>query len=230
MCGDDEGSDEAPIVEGAPVEATIEVSPEDLAPQHGGTVVLAEDHAVEVVASPREVRAYVVNVEGQPPPVAQTTLVVNVQGDDQQLHPVTLSYDAEVGYYVAPVVRFTPVPGPMNVVLTIQGRPRLGRVATYVVLPAPAVEVELARPARRRATVVVERPSAHVVVEAPGPPSATIVVERPSAHIVVEGPRRPRGVVVVGGGHGHGKFKHRGRGLGHRHHGHGGFRVRHRRH
>ncbi len=223
MCGNDDGADEAPIVEGAPaeatIEATVEASPEDLAPQHGGTVVLAEDHAVEVVASPRQVRAYVVDAQGAPPPVAQTTIVVNVTGDDEELHPVTLTYDADDGYYVAPVAHFRPVPGPMNVVLTVEGRPRVGRVATYVVMPAPSVAVEVERPARPSATVVVERPSATVVVERP---RAQIVVEAPrppSAHIVIEGPRRPSGVVVVGGPRG--KFKHRGRGglhLGHRRH------------
>ena len=48
------------------------------APRHGGTVVVAEDHAVEVLAQPSgEVYAYVVDAQGQVPPAADVSLYLS---------------------------------------------------------------------------------------------------------------------------------------------------------
>jgi hypothetical protein len=224
MCGDEaEEIDEPPPVESTPavVDVELEASAEVAQPRYDGTVVIAQDHAVEVVTHPGEVRAYVVDVHGEPPPPARTHLLVNVHTGTYP-QPVAMTWNAELGYYAAPLV-VVPEPGPMSVVLTVGGRPRFGRVRTYVVAPVPVVhvvaprphvDVELAAPpppsVRAGVHVHAPRPRAHIDVHVapPPPPSAHIdvrigVPRPPAVHVVAP---RPRTHVHV---QSRGKFKHR---------------------
>jgi len=143
------------------VEAVAElptVTAEVAVPRHAGTVVVAQDHAVEVVAQPDGlVTAWVVDVQGQPAPSAELT--VHIHGDDGHAHPVVLVYDADVGYYRGNLVEVHPAPGPVQVALVVGGRIRTGRVATYVVAPVPAAHVE----------IVGAAPHGHIEVGVPAP-------------------------------------------------------------
>lgn len=199
-------------------------------PRHGGTVVVAEDHAVEVVAQPSgQVYAYVVDAQGHVPPAAEVNLTVNVHGSDGELHPAVLVWNPTELRYVGRV-SVTPAPGEVEVVLVRGGRPRRGRVDTYVIVPAPAARAEVVVGAPR-GEVVVGAPRGEVVVagprvragvdvriEAPPPPSldVRIGVGAPRGVVVVE--NRPRTVVI----HDHRKHRkhrgHRGRGHGHDRH------------
>lgn len=186
VCGASDEDEAPPTVAGGPQEvAVVEAEAElptvtaNVQAQHGGTVVLAEDHAVEVVAQPTgQVNAYVLHVEGEAPPPPQTTMVVTVQGSDRAPHPVNLVWDASVGYYHGALVDVTPVPGPMNVVVTVNGRARRGAVASYVVVDPAHVVVRGPRARGHVDVNVVAPPPPHVRVniDAPRPPSARVDV------------------------------------------------------
>jgi hypothetical protein len=186
VCSASEDDTAPPVVANGPqavtvvgAEAELPTVTANVEAQHGGTVVLAQDHAVEVVAQPSgEVQAYVLHVEGQAPPPPQTNIIVSVPGSDRSPHDVTLVWDANVGYYRGALVDVTPVPGPMNVVVTVNGRARRGSVARYVVVEPAHIDVR--------------GPRGHVDVrvDAPPPPHGHVEVN-------VRGPRPPRAHVDV---------------------------------
>jgi len=224
-------------------------------PVHGGTVVAAGPHALEVARGPEgEVDAWFVGPNPPPPGASVTVRVPTAEGP----RPTMLTWDPQVEAYRGRVHNVELVPGPAPVTVVVEGSryearaPRLvvlehpPRPAATVVVEAdaprgPDVVVEAPRP--RGPTVVVEhpdpRPRVDVRVEAPPPPQVNVRVEgpRPPGHRVrVRGHHPPghrvrgrRGRVRVGhpgGGRGHAR-KGRGRGRGRR--GVRGGRVRVRR-
>jgi len=240
-CG---GEDEEPPPAAAPpttvaVEATApsaEVTVAARAPRHGGSVVMAEDYAVEVVPRPSgEVVAYVVDAEGSVPPPAEVNLMVNVWGADAHVHPVAMVWDPVELHFEGHLVGIAPAPGPAEVVVVAGGRPHRGRLHAVAIVPVAEVHagvavhtpgVVVAAPhahVHGAVEVVAPRPHLDVQVFAPPPPSIDVHIGAPAVH--VEGPSR--GVILVGPGapgrrvghyrgHGHGHFS-----------GHAGFRVRH---
>lgn len=201
VCGSDEDTPPPPAASAA---AAVTVSAEVSTPRHGGTVVVAEDHAVEVVTHPNgQIEAWVVAGHGEPPPPDGTQLMVNVYGADSAPHPVTLVWDAPRARYHGRLVGVAPRPGPVEVTLLVEGRVRRGRVPTYVVVEAPTAVVEVDRDVHvGEAHVVVERPHVRGTIEVHAPPPPHLRVEvnaPPPPHLDVH--VRTPGIVV--GGHGH---------------------------
>ncbi len=176
-CGEDES--EAPPQVNAPASVTVEgAAPTVTAePTHGGTIVAAGPHPVEVVAhDDGAIEAYVVG--SAPPPEAQLTVTVPT---DEGPRPVVLVWEDDRYYGV--VEGPTIVQGPTEVVYVVDDRAYRGRVDTVVVVEAP-------RPRPPRADVVVRgpRPRGRVVVEHPVP--------RARVDVQVGGAPPPPGVVV----------------------------------
>ncbi len=184
---------------------------------HGGTVVTAGDHQVEVVPqNDGTVHAFMV---GEAPAPEGTRMTVRVMGDDGQQHPVVLVWDPGQARYVGRMRRARPAPGPVDVDLQVRGRRHRGHAPQVVVIAPSRPAVHVVAPSRP--AVVVHDPRPTVVVHDPRP---TVVVHHPAPAVVVA----PTPVVVVGrhdnglhrghykwrGGHGHGGGHFRG--------GHGG--------
>lgn len=255
-CGEDDP--ENVTVSAEPPEVAVAGDPGvavDVEPAHGGVVVPAGPHPVEVVARPGgDVEAYFVGAE--PPPPSDVELTVRVPTAEGP-RPVVLIWDPSRERYRGSVPGVSVSDGPVDVVVSVGPQRYRGRAPTLVVVapdPRPNVDVVVDRPSRPR-TVVVEGPEpprAEVRVRAPRPRGARVVVEGPAPppppgvvvhgpapppgpHVVVRGghPPAPRGHVVVRGGHGPpgkavGHRRHRGRGH-RRGHGRGharGARVR----
>jgi len=182
-CGEEEA--EATItVESEPTEVSIEAPP----PAHEGTVVMAEDVPVEVVTHESgEVYAYVRAEEAPAPERLSLTVEVPVRGR-RSGRPVRLIWNERAGRWEGRVRRVEIVPGPVDVVVVLDGEPLRGHADVIVV--APAVDVRVHAP---RTEVRVERP----VVEVRGPRGK------------VKHKHRRRG---RGWGFGRHRRKHRGRG------------------
>ncbi len=205
---------EPPPLMNAPASVTVEATPPpvQLQASHGGTVVTAGPHPVEVVPhADGVIEAYVVN-DVPPAPGAQLTVTVQTA---QGPRPVMLAWDD--GRYYGVLRGPTIVPGPTQVVYVVDDRAYRGSLDTLVVV----------RGHRHR------RPRAQVVVQQPVAPSAQVVVDAPvpRARIDVQlGVPAPPGVVVFEyeDDHHHGRHMgHHGprpRGFGHRHHRHHGMR------
>ena len=157
----------------APVEIAV---PDDVAPAHEGTIVMAGSYPVEVVPhASGEVYAYVL---GDPLPSDGTEIavVVPVVGGART---VELTWDAGDARWAGRVRRVEIIPGPIDVVLVAGGARWLGHSTTFVLLPA----------------IIVVAPSP--VVVAPSP----VVVVQPVYEF--EGKHRGHGG-WHGHGHGHG--------------------------
>jgi hypothetical protein len=181
--------------------ALPQISAEVAQPRHEGTVIVAQDHAVELVAKANgQIEAYVVDVHGNvlQPTGVEMRLSVTVEGG--QLTPLTMSWDSDADVWKGDVSA-TIVPGPAEVVLNVSGRERTGRIETYVVVPAPRarvavrggpagnVNVQVDRPAAPNLRVSVQRPAApnvRVNIQAPPPPAARVDVR-------VNAPQPPSG-------------------------------------
>ena len=226
-CG---GEDEEPPPAAAPpttvaVEATApraEVTVAARAPRHGGSVVVAQDYAVEVVPRPSgEVVAYVVDAQGSVPPPAHVNLTVSVWGADAHAHPVVMVWDPVHLHYRGRLVGVAPAPGPVEVAVLAHGHRRHGRLHAVAVVPGPVVHAEVRGPgvvvgrphvrAHAGVSVVAPAPSVGVHIHAPPPPTLDVHIGAPAVH--VEG--RSRGVILVGPGA-------PGRRVGHYRHGHHG--------
>jgi len=235
ICDSEEEAEAPPSAESAPttvaIEAelpTIEATAAVAQPQHGGTVVVVQDHAVEVVAQPSgEIAAYVVNIEGHAPPPPSTVVMVNIHANDGVARPVALTWNAELGFYAGRLEAVTPAPGPVEVTLVVEGRRRWGRVATYAVYVEPPVaEVQVVAPAGR-VDVRTPPPRAGIEVNAQiNVPSVRVNVGGPSVRVrtgqrVRSGRRvdvrRNRGKAK---GHRIGMGHRRSRGMGHSNHQH----------
>lgn len=139
----------------ARVESVFVVPPP---PAHSGEVVVVGDMSVELVPDDDVLKAYVVGTDGAvTDPQAHVVVMV-----DQQ--PVTLAWDADAGYYKAPVdPRLDVTATPVHVVVTHRGRRRWGGFRT---VHAPAFQPWH----ERRVTVRANLPEAETTVVA-APPS-----------------------------------------------------------
>lgn len=202
-CGGEETAEAeiAPIGEPTTVQVAAGPAP---TPQHGGTVVVAGPHPVEVVPhQDGAVEAYFVADAAPEPASAQLTVQV---ATDAGPRPVMLVWDPGQARFRGSLTGATVAPGPVEVSLLVQGQTYRGRAPTVVIIEAPAapdVVVERRARANPRAEVVVQRPEpprANIVVERPRPPGATVVVERPGpprVDVRVRAPEPPRPRVVV---------------------------------
>jgi hypothetical protein len=152
------GSEAETVTGSAPVVLAAEAAPVaiDVAPSHGGTMVLAGSHPVEVVPhASGHVYAYVPE-DALSPADTELAVVVPVTGG---VRTVELEWDGGERRWAGRVRRAEIVPGPVDVVLVAGGSRWVGHVATIVVQPA----------------IVVVAPSPTVVVAAP--PPGVVVIE-----------------------------------------------------
>lgn len=201
-CGGEEEAEAEITAIGEPTSVGVAAGPAP-APQHGGTVVVAGPHPVEVVPrSNGEVEAYFVADAPEPASAQLTVHVTTREGP----HPVMLVWDPEQSRFRGTLSGAQIVEGPTEVALIVRGQTYRASAPTVVILEAPAAPAVVVERPRRRAeshTVIVERPeppSATVIVNRPRPPGATVVVERPArphVDVRVHAPQPPRPRVVV---------------------------------
>ncbi len=119
----------------------------DLEPTHGGTIVSAGPHPIEVVPhASGQVRAYLPpGVE--PPAEAELRVEVPVEGRSRP-RPVRLRWDADAGRYDGRVRRVQIVPGPVVVHYEVHGEVYVAHAPTVVI--APAIEVHVTGGERRK--------------------------------------------------------------------------------
>ena len=203
-CGSDADDEEAPL--GAVGGATsVEVTGPGVGPMetgsHGGTVVHAGPHLVEVVANPEGgVEAYL--VDDDPPEPGAVSLVVHAPTPEGP-HPTMMIWDPEQARYRGIVRGTTVADGPVEVRVAVGGQSYRGRAPIVVMVAGgdPVVDepqivvVDDGEPPPPPTTVVVEHPSRPtVVVEHPPPPRAQVRVVHPGPppgpHVVVR-PGRP---------------------------------------
>lgn len=220
---EDEAPPPPPVSAAGTIEAEVVVDVPE--PVHGGTVVAADDYYVELLAVPSgEVHAWVLEVEGHPPPPPEAELTVYMNAHDGRRHPVVLSWDADVTVYRGHLVDVEPAPGPFMVEVVVDGHVHRGHHEHYVVLSPPRAELHLETwGPRAHVRHVARGPRGHVEVRGPRPRGRVDVrVEAPPPpHVQVElnVPRPPSFGVRVDGhahveGHGHVERRHRGRGRG----------------
>lgn len=221
-CGAEETGDVPELATGSgtaavALEADVEADVEAAAATHGGTVVAVGAHHVEVVAHDEGViDAFLL---GEAPPVAETQITVSVSGDDGEVHPVLLTWHPSEGRYQGRMHHAQPIPGPVEVAVTIAGERAEGRAPRLLVLAPEAVEAAptRARVATRGAAdteqeaeeveaarddeapseaAAVAQPASPAVVIQPAP--GVVAVQRPAAPgaVVVQRPAPPGATVV----------------------------------
>lgn len=147
-CGADDEEDLTVAVESEPGTVSIEAPP----PAHEGTVVMADDVPVEVVTHESgEVYAYVRAEEPPAPDRLGLTVSVPVRGRASG-RPVRMVWNERDLRWEGRVRRVEIVPGPVEVVVQLDGEPLRGHADIIVV--APAVHVTVERPAARPRTVI----------------------------------------------------------------------------
>jgi hypothetical protein len=125
-----------PVAAAGPTAVQVTVPP----PAHGGTVVMAGAHPVEVVTHESgEVYAF---VHGEAPPPGELDLSVDVPTRGGGSRPVHLRYHRGRSRWEGRVRNTVLVPGPVDVHVEVSGVAWHGHVATVVVAPAIVVEVE----------------------------------------------------------------------------------------
>ena len=151
-CGSEAETVTVGATAGAPVVLAAEPAPwVDVAPSHGGTVVLAGAHPVEVVPhASGHVYAYVSGDAPPPPAGTELAVVVPVTGG---VRTVELEWDGGERRWAGRVRRVEIVPGPVDVVLVAGGSRWVGHATTIVVLPAIVVATVAPPPP---AVVVIE--------------------------------------------------------------------------
>lgn len=190
-CSEEEASvDIAPVGEPASVSVTAELP----AAAHGGTVLMAGDQPIEVVADEEGAfLAYYLDGPPEAPQDAQVT--IRVPEASGEIRPVMLTWDPGEARYFGQLRGATPVPGPLEIVIDLGGERVRASAPTFVLVEPfavhvdpPAVDVHVQAPsgpkvvvdAPARPHVIVERPSRpHVVVEAPAPPSIRVRAPEP---------------------------------------------------
>lgn len=237
-CGAEETGDVPELATGSgtaavALEADVEADVEAAAATHGGTVVAVGAHHVEVVAHDEGViDAFLL---GEAPPVAETQITVSVSGDDGEVHPVLLTWHPSEGRYQGRMHHAQPIPGPVEVAVTIAGERAEGRAPRLLVLAPEAVEAAptRARVATRGAAdteqeaeeveaaredeapseaAAVAQPASPAVVIQPAP--GVVAVQRPAAPgaVVVQRPAPPGATVVERRGPARGGIRVRTRG------------------
>ncbi|MGE0787696.1 MAG: hypothetical protein AB7S26_18620 [Sandaracinaceae bacterium] len=146
----DEGLATAELEASAPAAApaVVVATPPTVEPAHDGTVVMAGEYPVEVVADDGgSVYAYVRDEE-LPPADVTLTVEVPVEGRDSA-RPVVMVWNPAEARWVGRVHHLTIVPGPIDVVLGYGGVDYRGHGPTFVVVApvAPAVVVTPVVPA-----------------------------------------------------------------------------------
>lgn len=157
-----------------------------MAAEHGGTVLLAEDHWVEVVPkSDGSVEAYVSDTHGEPVPVVGTVVSVRIHGADGEQHAVPLGWNADTYRFEGRLEGTSVAEGPTEVIVIVGGHPRRATAPRLVVVQLPALE---------RPSVVVTRGGRRIerTVVAPAPPPP-----RPGMIVVAPPPPAHAGVVIV---------------------------------
>jgi hypothetical protein len=150
LCGSDEAP--PPTTSAPPTSATAAVA------THGGTVVVAGEKNIEVIAkADGVVEAWV------PEPAADAQLTVHVRGADGQAHPVTMRHEAS-GHFTGRLEGTAPAPGPVEVVYVSGGNTVRGNVEAIAVIDVPGFDVN--------ANAVAVAPPAHggIVVAVEGQP------------------------------------------------------------
>lgn len=185
-CGqpEEETVDIAPI--GEPTSTAVIAAAAPPEPLHGGTVLLAGERPIEIVAD--EGGTFDAYYLGDAPPAPQDArITIRVPDADGQTRPVLLTWNPGEARYTGRLRGARPAPGPIELTLVLGGETVRASAPTFVFVTPTAA-----------APVVVEAPSApHVVVEAPAPPPS-VVVEAPSRPgVVVHAPSPPRPNVVV---------------------------------
>ena len=133
---------------------------------HGGAIVLAGDVSAEIKAeADGNVQAYLTNAAGaQITGDAGAQLTVNLKGSDMAMHPVALRWDAAKASFVGKLeggVRV--VPGPMELVVQMNGMSHRGRLEAIALAPAPRFGGEIVVAGDYAVEIV---PKANGVVEA----------------------------------------------------------------
>ena len=211
-CGAEETGDVPELATGSgtaavALEADVEADVEAAAATHGGTVVAVGAHHVEVVAHDEGViDAFLL---GEAPPVAETQITVSVSGDDGEVHPVLLTWHPSEGRYQGRMHHAQPIPGPVEVAVTIAGERAEGRAPRLLVLAPAAVEAAptRARVATRATGSDTEQDAEEVEAaredEAPSeaaavaqPASPAVVIQPAPGVVAVQRPAEPGGVVV----------------------------------
>lgn len=211
-CGEpeEEAVDIAPI--GEPTSTAVIAAAAPPEPLHGGTVLLAGEQPIEIVAD--EEGTFDAYYLGEPPEAPQDArITIRVPDADGQTRPVLLTWNPGEARYTGRLRGARPAPGPIELTLVLGGETLRASAPTFVfVAPTAAAPVLVEPPSAPRAvveapapppppSVVVEAPSRPgVVVHAPEPPRPSVVVHAPSPprpNVVVHAPPPPRPRVVV---------------------------------
>jgi hypothetical protein len=112
--------------------------------EHDGSVMSVGEHVVEVVVEPDgRAHLYVLDAPSQR---LDVELTLSIAGEDGELHPLALAWDADVEHYTGRIEGLEPQPGPMELILERRGREQLGRgTLLEVALPPPAILGEAGR-------------------------------------------------------------------------------------
>src|SRR5262245_60553265 len=114
FCGDSNEEQAPPAAEAA---APAALSPQITAAAHGGSVIVTEDHAVEVLArADGSIQAFVRDGSGQSP-AERAQLVVKVAGQDGQPHEIAMQWDAASTSYKGALQGIALVAGAADVTL-----------------------------------------------------------------------------------------------------------------
>ncbi|MFW6067263.1 MAG: hypothetical protein ACOC97_02915 [Myxococcota bacterium] len=195
VCGAEEEDAAPPPPPEVSAAAEAEIVPELREPRHGGEIVVVQDHVVEVVPTAEgEVYAYLAAHDGVVPPPDDVQLTVNVQVKSGGARPVRLDWNPAVRRFEGRVEGTAPAPGPVDVLLVVDGRPRRARARRVVVVPRAEIEV-VAKGAPPGARVWLHAPSGRVRVRGQGPPPHAKAKGR--ARVRVKGPKPPRGKARV---------------------------------
>lgn len=166
------------------------------APLHGGTVLMAGQRPIEVVAD--QAGAFDAYYLGAPPAAPQDARVtVQVRDAQGQMRPVLLTWSPDEARYTGLLAGAQPMPGPLKLVYVLGDETARATAPTFVLLdPAVRAATTLAH-AGAVAPVVVERGARpNIVVQAPSaPPPPQVIVHRPPPPRVIAPPPRPRVVV-----------------------------------
>ncbi len=241
MCG--EADPPTVTVEAEPsasIEANVAVPPSSADATHGGTILTAGPHRIEIVVGDEGViNAYA--VEGSPP-LADAQITVRLPADDDEIHPVVLIWDPSHANHRGRLRQVQPLPGPIEIVVTTPAGTHRGNAPRFVVIAAaehPVAAAVAAPPSSPDVVVMADRaPSPRAGgggdhaprVVATAPPRVRhaqphIAVTRPPhphrPHVTIRPPHPRPGRVVIGHRvrHGHDRG-HRPRGRRHRR-GHG---------
>lgn len=128
-CGSEDEEETVPAASESP--AVVEVAPE-----HGGTVVVADTYPIEVEPhASGQVYAYVLGDAPPPPDRVELTIEVPVAGRSTG-RPVRMRWNAREHRYEGRVRRVEIVEGPIDVLIVVDGVEHHGHVDVCILFPA----------------------------------------------------------------------------------------------